>query len=276
MSRVRNFCFTMNNYVDTALVDTIDCKYVAYSKEVGSNGTPHLQGFISFHSLKSKAQVINLLPGCHIEVMKGSIAQNENYCSKSATLIERGEKPISKKSQGDDEKLRWERARDFAKEGKLDEIDADIYIRCYSTLKRIKHDNRIKPSPQPCRAYWIYGPTGTGKSHAVETTFPFCYKKNMDDLKWFDGYQGEDVIYLEDVDKYQVKWGGVLKRLADKWPMQASIKGSMEYLRPQIVIVTSNYRIDEIWTDSQTVEPLQRRFQSIEKLSQEQVIDFTQ
>jgi len=98
----------------------------------------------------------------------------------------------------------------------------------------------------------------------------------MDDLKWFDGYQGEECVYLEDVDKYQVKWGGVLKRLADKWPMQASIKGSMEYIRPPVVIVTSNYRIEEIWFDAATVDPLLRRFTVIEKLNQEQVIDFTQ
>lgn len=96
----------------------------------------------------------------------------------------------------------------------------------------------------------------------------------MDDLKWFDGYQDEDVIYLEDMDKYQVKWGGMLKRLADRWPMQASIKGSMKYIRPKVVIVTSNYTIEEIWNDSATVDPLLRRFTQILKESQEQVIDF--
>jgi len=266
----------MNNYPNTDLVDSIVCKYIAYSKEVGANGTPHLQGFITFSSLKTKQQVISLMPGCHISVMNGSISQNEDYCSKSGQLIERGEKPITNDNKGRAEKLRWQRARDLAKEGKLDEIDADIYIRCYNTLKNIRKDHEIKPPPQDVKAYWIYGQTGTGKSHAVETAFPNCYKKAMDDLKWFDGYSGEEEIYLEDIDKYQVKWGGLLKRLADRWPMQASVKGSMLYIRPKIVLVTSNYRIEDIWTDSATVDPLLRRFVQIEKLTQEQVIDFTQ
>jgi len=275
MSRHRNFCFTFNNYPNTELVDNLPCKYIAYSPEVSTTGTPHLQGFVSFANPKSKAAVIALMPGCHISVMAGSIAQNEEYCSKEGDLIERGEKPISNDNKGRAEKLRWQRARDLAKTGNIEEIDADIYIRCYNTLKNIAKDHQKKPEPVDVKCFWIYGPTGTGKSHAVETTFPDCYKKNMEDMKWFDGYQDEEVIYLEDMDKYQPKWGGMLKRLADRWPMQASVKGSMKYIRPKIVIVTSNYRIDEIWNDEGTVDPLIRRFTEVEKLTQEQVIDFS-
>jgi len=276
MSRHRNFVFTYNNYPDTKLVDELNCKYIAYSEEVApTTGTPHLQGYVTFNSAKTLAAVRTLLIGCHVEVMLGSIAQNEDYISKVAEMVERGEKPVSNDNKGRAEKLRWHNARTLAKEGKIDDIDADIYIRCYSTLKRIKADYSVKPGPCDVQCYWIHGSTGTGKSYAVETAFPDCYKKCMDDLKWFDGYQGEDTVYLEDIDKYQVKWGGLLKRLADRWPMQASIKGTMAYIRPKRVIVTSNYRIEEIWTDQQTLDPLLRRFVEVEKTSQDQRIDFT-
>lgn len=276
MSRNRNYCFTYNNYPDTSLVDGIECKYIAYSHEVApSTGTRHLQGYISFHTAKTVQAARRLLPGCHVVTMVGSIAQNDTYCSKVATLIHRGEKPISNDNKGRAEKLRWQRARELAKEGNFDEIDADIYIRCYSTLKSIAKDHMKKPEPVDVKCFWIYGSTGTGKSHAVETAFPNCYKKQMDDLKWFDLYNDEEVVYLEDIDKYQVKWGGLLKRLADRWPMLASIKGSMKYIRPKVVIVTSNYRIEEIWNDEQTVDPLLRRFKEVHKETQEQVIDFT-
>jgi len=259
------------------MVDTLDCKYIAYSKEVAPTTlTPHLQGYVSFNNPKTILAARASLPGCHVLVMLGSIAQNDEYINKVATMTERGEKPISNDNKGRAEQLRWQRARDLAKEGKIDEIDADIFVRYYGTLKRIRTDYQQKPDAVPTRCYWIYGPTGTGKSHAVENAPFSIYKKAMDDLKWFDGYQGEECVYLEDIDKYQVKWGGLIKRLADKWPMQASIKGSMQYIRPPIVCVTSNYRIEDIWTDEQTVEPLLRRFTQIEKLTQEQVIDFNQ
>lgn len=275
MSRNRNFCFTFNNYPDTTLVDQLDCKYIAYSKEVApTTGTPHLQGWVTFKNAKTHKQVCKLMPGCHISVMIGSLAENDIYCSKAAELTERGEKPISNDNKGRAEQMRWQRAREFAKEGNLDAIDADIFIRHYSALKRISTDYVRKPKPVDVRCYWVYGSTGTGKSHAVETTYPDCYKKNMDDPKWFCGYQGEDVVYLEDIDKYQVKWGGMLKRLCDKWPLLVNVKGSMVYIRPRVVIITSNYRIEEIWQDSGTLEPLLRRFTEIEKLDREQLINF--
>jgi len=277
MSRNRNFCFTFNNYPDTSLVDNLVCKYIAYSKEVApTTGTPHLQGYVSFANAKTVDQVRRIMPGCHISIMIGSLTQNDVYCSKSALLTHRGEKPISNDNKGRAEQLRWQRARDLAKQGKIDEIDADIYVRYYGTLKNIRKDHALKPQPRDVRCYWIYGTTGTGKSHAVESAFPSCYKKSMDDLKWFDGYQGEEEVYLEDIDKYQVKWGGLLKRLADRWPMQASVKGTMAYIRPSVILVTSNYRIEDIWNDPQTVDPLLRRFKQVEKLTKEQVIDFNQ
>jgi len=277
MSRNRNFVFTYNNYPDTLLVDNVVCKYIAYSKEVApTTGTPHLQGYISFANAKTVNSVRTLLPGCHVEAMRGTLAQNDAYCSKAASMVERGDKPLTNDDRGRAEKERWDNARRLAKEGNLDDIDPDIFIRCYNTLKAIGKDYQVKPPPSDVKCFWIHGPTGTGKSHAVETTFPDCYKKSMDDLKWFDGYNGEDVVYLEDIDKYQVKWGGLLKRLADRWPMQASIKGSMKYIRPGVVIVTSNYQIEEIWTDSATVDPLLRRFVQVLKETQDQVIDFNQ
>lgn len=275
--RNRNFIFTYNNYPSTKLIDEIECKYVAYSKEVApTTGTPHLQGWITFHNPKTIQAARALLIGCHVNVMHGSIAQNDTYCSKSSELVHRGEKPISNDNKGRAEKLRWQRAKDMAKTGDLDSIDADIYIRCYNTLKNIAKDNQTKPAPADVKCFWIHGPTGTGKSHVVETKFPNCYKKPMDDLKWFDLYQDEEVVYLEDIDKYQVKWGGMLKRLADRWPMMASIKGTMKYIRPKIVIVTSNYTPEEIWCDQATLDPLLRRFTVILKESQEQDIDFNQ
>nr|ALE29766.1 replication associated protein [Lake Sarah-associated circular virus-39] len=282
MARNRNFVFTWNNYTEDSeqflrsRVDEGVIKYVGYCKEIApSTGTPHLQGFCSFENKKSVQQVRAILVGCHVETMLGSISQNEDYCSKAGELINYGVQPVTNDNKGRAEQLRWQRARESAKLGQFDDIDADIFIRCYSTLKRIRTDYTAKPPPEDVTCYWIYGPTGTGKSHSVETTFPLCYKKNMDDPKWFDGYQGEETVYLEDIDKYQVKWGGLLKRLADRWPLLVNTKGSMQYIRPKRIIVTSNYNLDEIWSDSGTLDPLLRRFTVILKESQEQVIDFT-
>lgn len=276
MSRNRNYVFTYNNYPNTELVDNVVCKFIAYSEEIApTTGTPHLQGYICFKSPKSMSAARHALPGCYVAPMHGSLAQNEEYCSKAATLVKRGIPPKSNEEKGMLERERWNIARESAKAGNFDDIDADIYMRCYGTIKRIYADHVLKPKPiEDVKCYWIYGETGTGKSHSVETAYPDCYKKSMDDMKWFDGYNDQECVYLEDMDIYQVKWGGMLKRLADRWPMQASIKGSMKYIRPKVVIVTSNYHPAMIWSDPNTLEPLLRRFTVIEKLNQEQTIEF--
>jgi len=100
MSKNRNFVFTWNNYTEQSLTllenyATIGAKYVAYAEEIApTTGTKHLQGYISFSNPKTISQARAKLPGCHIESMLGSIAQNEEYCSKAGTLIEFGQKPV--------------------------------------------------------------------------------------------------------------------------------------------------------------------------------------
>nr|WAE43193.1 MAG: replication associated protein [Cressdnaviricota sp.] len=264
--RSRNYVFTRNNFVDTVQEDTLDCRFISYAKEIApSTGTPHLQGYVCFTDAKTHSSVKKLLKGSWCEPMKGSIQENDIYASKFDIPTERGDKPLSNDDKGRANQLRWHRTRQLAKEGRLDDIDADLYIKHYSTLKRIQSDNQPKIEPTDVKCYWICGPPGTGKSHEVYYTFPDAYKKNMDKPDWFDHYNMEDVVYLEDIDKYQVKWAGLLKRLSDKWPMQAQIKGDMKMIRPKTIIVTSNYTIDGIWDDAVTREALGRRFKLIEK-----------
>ena len=105
---------------------------------------------------------------------------------------------------------------------------------------------------------YIWGDTGVGKSHYVHDQYPGAFKKSAN--KWWDGYAGEDTVYIEDVPK---DWVGVhvLKNWADKWPFPAEVKGSsLGQIRPKKIIITSNYCIHELSDDPQIIGPLLRRF----------------
>jgi len=54
--------------------------------------------------------------------------------------------------------------------------------------------------------------------------------------------------------------GHHFKQWADKYPFPAEVKGGTIKLRPQRIIVTSNYRIEECWVKHQDYEPIKRRF----------------
>lgn len=80
-------CFTLNNWTDAeveAVKDKIRtlCAKGVFQKEVGDQGTPHLQGFFVF---KKKSRPIGAfgIPRIHFEKCRGNEVQNITYCTKS-------------------------------------------------------------------------------------------------------------------------------------------------------------------------------------------------
>lgn len=274
--KYRNFSLTQHLKEDmerSELLDNAACRYVAYALEhCPTTGKPHFQAFICFHNATTKKSVIKMLPGCHVESMNGSLRQNEVYCSKEGELIERGDKPFSNDDKGRANQLRWQRARELAKSGLVDDIDADIYIQYYNTLKKITKDHMGKPEPLTGTCgLWIYGKSGTGKSHSVITQHPNRYIKPLN--KWWDGYQGEDVVHMDEICPEHVKWlTPYLKKWADKWPFDAEVKGGAMQLRPKLLVVTSNYSIEEMCFTSQDADAIKRRFREVEKTRDQNII----
>lgn len=142
----RNWCFTINNYTDSD-IETITSwpyKYVIYGKETGEQGTPHLQGYVCFDAKKRLAAMKKLHATAHWEMAKGNSEQNIAYCSKEGEPTELGERPKTKRQIGEAERDRWDNAKKMAKAGNIDDIDGDIYVRYYRTLKEIKKDHMEK------------------------------------------------------------------------------------------------------------------------------------
>lgn len=269
----KNWCFTLNNYTDEQyeMISLLNCKYLVVGKENASTGTPHLQGYISFHKNKRFKAVKAMFPNtAHLEKAIGSAQQNIDYCTKEDQHALRvGDPP---KSKGSGNKLRWEEARTAAKEGRFNDIPAELQTRFYRTYKEMAKDNMKKPEPLTgvC-GLWIYGKTGSGKTHAVATQHPDRYIKPLN--KWWDGYQNEEVVHLDELAPTHASWiAPYLKKWADKWPFDAEVKGGATQLRPKMVIVTSNYSMDEMNFDHADFPALSRRFKQIEKTREQEII----
>lgn len=86
ISPAKRWCLTLNNYTTDEL-NTISsivpglCDLAIIGKEVGENGTPHLQGYLEF---KNKLRPKNALTidRIHWEKAKGNRSDNIKYCSK--------------------------------------------------------------------------------------------------------------------------------------------------------------------------------------------------
>lgn len=94
------WCWTLNNYNDEeleALASALStCTYYVYGKEVGQEGTPHLQGYMELPNragmLTCREMFTNKgIRPPHLEVRRGSSKQAIIYCKKDGDFVEVGE-----------------------------------------------------------------------------------------------------------------------------------------------------------------------------------------
>jgi len=93
----RHYAFTLNNYDEAELValrqslQTEKVRYAVFGKEVGAEGTPHLQGYVSL-SRPQRLSGVKKMVGlrAHLEVAKANEEKNRAYCTKDGDFEEFG------------------------------------------------------------------------------------------------------------------------------------------------------------------------------------------
>lgn len=99
MSQAKHWCFTINNYTQQRIEKLIeldydnDVQYCIFGKEVGLEGTPHLQGFISFKKRLRLNAVKRFIGEAHLTVAK-NLKNSIEYCKKENDFEEYGEMPV--------------------------------------------------------------------------------------------------------------------------------------------------------------------------------------
>lgn len=261
----RAWVFTLNNYTQLEedelklLDESKGVRYIVFGKEIGSNAcTPHLQGYIymtgKFTMQAMKARIL-ALKRSHLEPRRGSHEEARSYCMKEGDVFEKGIPPKSSSNNSSSisvSKLNSKRLYDLAEEG-------EISIYSIPTLYKAKCILMNEQEPllrgDVC-GVWIHGPPGVGKSHVAHTLFPEAFIKQQN--KWFDGYEGQETILLDDLDSSVL--GHLLKIWTDRWPCRGEIKGGTVPLRHKRFIITSNYTPHQLWSeDIVLAEAIQRR-----------------
>lgn len=265
------WCYTLNNPKAPIQFNESTMTYLVYGEEKGKEGTFHHQGFVVFKQQKRLSNMKDINGSAHWEIKspKSTFAQASEYCKKDGKYYEFGILPEEPRIKGNDaNKSKWREINDKAKSGDLDWIDEKypkVFNQSYKNIKQMKVDYmKRKPNLPDVCGIWIYGKSGVGKTHILSEVYPDAYLKRAQN-KWFDAYQQEDVVALDDLDDTHAYMGYELKKLADKYCYMVEVKNSSMYIRPSKCVVTSQYTIAEIWkNDPRTVEALKRRFQQIE------------
>lgn len=234
------------------------CDYIVVGREVGEQGTPHLQGYIELANPAKFSTMHNKLPRAHWETRakRATAHQAAAYCKKEENLlIERGE--ITHQGERTDLK----RVAELVKEKKtLTEIaeshpvEVIKYHRGIETLISTTMTNRSAEVPPT--VIWIWGKTGVGKTRSVHENHDAKDIYIKDGTQWWNGYTQQEAILIDDFDG---KWPlRDLLRLLDRYAYQGQYKGGYIPINSPYIYITSDKAPDSYWWGEE-LEQIKRR-----------------
>jgi len=262
---VRNVCVTLNNYTIDELAHLGGCderiQYMILGHEIGELGTKHLQGYVEFTKRIKFTTIKKIISErAHLEGRLGSAKQARDYCMKDGDYWEYG--TMKKQGERNDldnirELAAEEGMRAVSRRGNLQQIKvAEVF------LKYNEEPRDWEPT-----VYWLWGPTGTGKSReAREITKDMdTYVKN-DGTKWWEGYDGHEAIIIDD---FRPSWWSITEMLSllDRYEKRIEHKGGSRQLRCQVIVVTSALSPEECYRNTgEAIEQLVRRINHTKNL----------
>nr|WQA30183.1 MAG: rep protein [Cressdnaviricota sp.] len=92
-----------------------------------------------------------------------------------------------------------------------------------------------------CKGIWLWGDAKVGKSqwaHDFGKYVGSFYEKGPS--KFWDGYEGQEVVIMEEVRSSALFDAGYINRWTDVYPCKGEIKGSTVWLKHRYFIITSN------------------------------------
>lgn len=273
------WCLTINNYTEEDITITRDfgktCKYAIIGKEVGEQGTPHLQVYLSLEKKLPFNAIKAIFPTAHIERAKGSARQNRLYCSKENNFEEFGTIPTP--GTRSDLKEYFHMVQEgmsleqiiVSSEGSA--LCHENHIRKLIELKnkgdrlKIIKEQGIHALPvKDVRFYW--GKTGTGKTSSALQEHPESHIQGG--CRWFDGYDSHThVVFDEFVSKAFP--ASLLLRITDKYPLRLEVKGGFIDWNPTTIIFTTNETPEEWFADWMPAhkEAMMRRITTIKEFN---------
>ena len=241
-------------------------QYAVFGRErAPTTDTPHLQGGVRFKRPHRAAAVRKMFPGCHIEAARLP-ASLFAYCKKDGDFVEFGKQ----RRQGERTDLEgfYEQIRSGDPVASLFEEYPKQTLQYLGNIERIRlrvigQQEREKPS-----VYWIHGPTGVGKTKYVHDREQQLWTSS-NDLKWFDGYEGQEAVLLDDFRVRDVSYGFLL-RLLDRYPLNVPIKGGFVPWVPRRIYVTCPMSpieaFEDMLSEKDDIGQLTRRIDKLIKL----------
>lgn len=250
----KSFVFTINNYTDDDIQDVHRIKditntlYAAFEKgEV--NGTPHIQGFVTFKKTKRLGAVSRLLPRAHLQPAKGGKSNNYNYIIRGentdGTAKLHSEVFVNHDVGTPGTRTDIKNLLEFARQHGVKRTAEEHPVEYFRYSKGIRAWLTAVQSPrtEAPNVYWLFGSTGIGK-----TKFTFDQARDPDLVfnarlapKWWDGLDSHHTwALIDEFDKRKEFDHHELLTILDRYNCVVEVKGgSVNFKVPNIVITSS-------------------------------------
>jgi len=250
MPKSRSFVIT-NFHCDTADVyerNKTQIRFIAFGEETcPSTDRKHHQCYVYFFNPRSTGvrgiRTIAIMFGnSHVEVMRGSFAQNEAYCGKENELTKLGEEP-KQGARGDLQETVAMIERGEMSVDALIGTNAEMvhmYGRTLQLAETVYLRSRFRT--EMTTALWLHGKTGVGKSHrAFEGYHPDTHYIKDLSTQWWDGYKGQETVIFNEY-RSDFKFSYLLS-LIDKWPLNVPVRNreSVPFLAKHVIFTSSDH-----------------------------------
>lgn len=184
---------------------------------------------------------MNQLPGlerARFAKMIGTFVENQEYCSKQATLHHFGEPFIGKGGRTDRNEY-----YKMLKEGKTNEELMEADFSAYCRFHKGTSDYRSLQRPErtsPLEVVLFFGEPGAGKTQfAIQQLGPRYYRLPLSDAFWLTpSCLGKKFILLDEF-RANMKLANLLQ-LLDVYPIEVANKGGFLWWLPEIIVITTN------------------------------------
>lgn len=249
-------------------------QYIGYGIEhCPTTGREHGQMYAYGKKMKF-ATWRKLFEPFHIERMRGSIEDNDAYCSKENSMIHIGEKPMKNGHHRSMLQIKrkldaiepGETVYDIAKDEELFDHMAKIsrFAKEYAENVR-KH--QIRGDHSAPDVVYIHGPPGAGKTRYVREREPHVYDVPAGDgYKWKDGYALDAAVLFDNVEPRQIKDYSQFLKEIDRYPIQVPIKGGFVWWKPRRIYITSVCAPSIMKTYFRDPEEFTRRITSVVRM----------
>lgn len=238
---------TLNNWTLEEWHKVIEYKfeYMIVGSEVGEEGTPHLHFVYKFHSDKKFEVLKKYLERVHWEPVN-DIPKCITYCKKGGKFYEFGFHSLKDQGKRNDLESLSETIMNGASWGELAEEMPGMIIKYPKGIQKLM-DARDKPKMRELEVTWYFGKSGSGKTFSVYNSHPLNEIYMKDGTPWWDGYEGQDVILIDDFDG---RWPfRDLLRLLQPYPYQGQVKGGYRWITASVIYITCDRSPEEVYKD---------------------------